>query len=155
MLFTHNLKILILMEDSKSIHAIAYFNLLKTSGWIEEKIKTALKPFNLTHSQLNVLHVLMVNDPQPVSSNDLKKKILVSNPDMTRLLDRLVKKDFVYRNTCPENRRKLDISLTDNGRRLFTEAHSATKQSLGNFFEDKISEAEATEMRRILHKLRE
>ena len=60
------MKILILMEDSKSIHAIAYFNLLKTSSWIEEKIKEALKPFNLTHSQLNVLHVLMVNDPQPV-----------------------------------------------------------------------------------------
>jgi len=153
MLFTHTLEIL--MEDSKSIHAIAYFNLLKTGSWVEEKIKEALKPFNLTHSQLNVLYVLMENDPQPVSANDLKKKILVSNPDMTRLLDRLVKKDFVCRNTCPENRRKLDISLTDNGRKLFTEAHLAAKQAVGNFFEDKISEAEATEMRRILHKLRE
>ena len=46
------------MEDSNSIHARAYFNLLKTESWIDEKIKDSLKPFNLTHAQLNVLHIL-------------------------------------------------------------------------------------------------
>jgi len=141
------------MDDSNSIYALAYFNLLKTGGWIEEKVKEALKPFGLTHAQLNTLYVLFENAPAPVSANDLKKKILVSNPDVTRLLDRLVKKNFVLRETCPENRRKIDISLTVNGSIIFTKAHLATKQALGNFFEDNISEAEATEMRRILHKI--
>tara|TARA_R110001583_G_scaffold73390_3_gene204327 strand:+ start:32740 stop:33171 length:432 start_codon:yes stop_codon:yes gene_type:complete len=141
------------MDDSNSIYALAYFNLLKTGGWIEEKVKEALKPFGLTHAQLNTLYVLFENAPAPVSANDLKKKILVSNPDVTRLLDRLVKKNFVLRETCPENRRKIDISLTVIGSIIFTKAHLATKQALGNFFEDNISEAEATEMRRILHKI--
>ena len=141
------------MDDSKSIHAKAYFNFLKTGSWIEERIKDALKPFNLTHAQLNALHTLMEHDPSPVSANELKERILVSNPDVTRLLDRMVKKDFVLRKTCPENRRKIDISLTDSGRRLFAEAHLAAKQALENFFEDKISEAEATEMRNILRKM--
>ncbi len=142
------------MDDSNSIYALAYFNLLKTGGWIEEKVKEALKPFGLTHAQLNTLYVLFENAPAPVSANDLKKRILVSNPDVTRLLDRLVKKNLVLRETCPENRRKIDISLTDSGSIIFTKAHLAAKQALGNFFEDKISEAEATEMRRILQKLR-
>lgn len=143
------------MTDNNSIHALAYFNLLKTGSWVEERIKETLTPFNLTHAQLNALHILMENDPNPVSANELKNKILVSNPDVTRLLDRLVKKGFVLRETCPENRRKIDISLTDSGRKLFNEAHSAGKQSVGNFFEDKISVEEATELRRILHKIRE
>jgi MarR family 2-MHQ and catechol resistance regulon transcriptional repressor len=142
------------MDDSNSIYALAYFNLLKTGSWIEEKVKEALKPFGLTHAQLNTLHILFENAPAPVSANELKKRILVSNPDVTRLLDRLVKKNFVLRETCPENRRKIDISLTDSGSIFFTKAHLAAKQALGNFFEDKISEAEATEMRRILQKLR-
>ena len=142
------------MEDSKTIHAKAYFNFLKTGSWVEERIKLALKPFNLTHAQLNALHTLMEHDPDPVSASVLKESILVSNPDVTRLLDRLVKKDFVVRRTCPENRRKIDISLTDSGRKLFTEAHLAAKQALGNFFEEKITETEATEMRRIMQKLR-
>lgn len=137
-----------------SMHEKAYFNFLKTGSWIEEKMKEAIKPFDLTHAQLNALYTLMKHDPDPVSANELKKSILVNNPDVTRLMDRLVKKGLVVRQTCPENRRKVDISLTDSGRKLFEAAHIAAKQALGNFFEDQITEEEATELRRILHKLR-
>ena len=143
------------MQDSKSIHARAYFNFLKTGSWIEERIKTALKKYNLTHAQLNVLHVLMENDPDPVSANELKNGILVSNPDMTRLLDRLVKKDVVLRKTCPVNRRKIDISLTESGKTLFSDAHESAKKAIGNFFKDRITDEEAAELRRILYKIRE
>lgn len=143
------------MDDIKTIHALAYFNLLKTGSWVEEKVKKALKPFNLTHAQLNVLHILFESDPDPVAANELKKKILVSNPDVTRLLDRLVKKGYVRRETCPENRRKIDISLTDPGRKLLKRAHQAAKLAIGDFFEKKITEAEAKELRRIMHKIRE
>lgn len=142
------------MDDFYSIHALAYFNLLKTGRWVEEKIKEALKPFNLTHAQLNTLYILVESDPKPVSANELKNKILVSNPDVTRLLDRLVNKGVVLRETCLENRRKLDISLTDSGRKLFELANLSAKQALGNFFEDQITEVEAKELRRILHKIR-
>jgi len=143
------------MEDSKTIHAIAYFNLLKTGSWMDEKMKKALKPFDLTHAQLNVLHTLYENDPEPVCANELKKRILVNNPDVTRLLDRLVKKGYVLRETCPKNRRKIDISLTASGRKLFEKAHLSAKHSLGDFFEKQITEDEARELRRILHKIRE
>jgi DNA-binding MarR family transcriptional regulator len=142
------------MEDTRSIHALAYFNLLKTVSWVEEMIKKALKPFNLTHAQLNALYILFENAPEPVSSKELKERILVSNPDVTRLLDRLVVKGYVHRETCPDNRRKIDISLTDPGRELFLEAHLAAKEALGNFFEKQISKDEAKELRQILHKIR-
>jgi len=142
------------MEDIKSIHALAYFNLLKTVSWVEEIIKKALKPYNLTHAQLNVLYVLFENDPGPVSAYELKEKILVSNPDVTRLLDRLVVKGYVKRETCPQNRRKIDISLTDQGKKLFMEAHLSAKEALGNFFEKQITQDEANELRNILHKIR-
>ena len=141
------------MEDNRSIHALAYFNLLKTGSWVEAKIKDALKPFNLTHVQLNVLHTLMKHDPNPVSAYELKESILFSNPDVTRLLDRLVSKNFVLRHTCSENRRKIDISITDNGRKLYKEAHLAAKESVGNFFEKNITKEEASELRKILHKI--
>jgi DNA-binding MarR family transcriptional regulator len=142
------------MEDSKSIHALAYFNLLKTGSWIEDNVKKALRPFDLTHAQLNTLHILFEKDPEPVSANELRNRILVSNPDVTRLLDRLVKKGYVLRETCAENRRKVDISLSDSGRELFEKAHLLTKKAVGNFFEKQITEDEAKELRRILHKIR-
>ena len=143
------------MDDIKTIHAVAYFNLLKTGSWVEEKVKNALRPFNLTHAQLNALYILSESDPEPVSANELKKRILVSNPDVTRLLDRLVKKGYVLRETCPENRRKIDISLTDPGRELFIQAHLSAKLAIGDYFEKQITKDEAHELRRILHKIRE
>ncbi len=142
------------MEEMKSIHALAYFNLLKTGSWIEKRVKEALKPFDLTHAQLNALHILFENDPEPVSANDLKQRILVTNPDVTRLLDRLVKKEYVLRETCLENSRKIDVSLTKSGREFFEKAHLATKRAVGDFFEKQITEDEAKELRRILHKIR-
>lgn len=143
------------MEDLNSTHALAYYNILRTSNWIEARIKTALKPFDLTHAQLNVLHLLYENHPQPLSANELKTKILVNNPDVTRLLDRLVKKGFVTRETCEKSRRKIDISITKSGEEIFLRAHQAGKKSVKNFFEDKISTEEAVELRRILRKMRE
>ena len=143
------------MANNNSIQISAYFNLLKTGTWVEERIKEVLKPFNLTHAQLNALHILVENDPSPASASELKNKILVSNPDVTRLVDRLEKKGYVTREICPENRRKIDISLSESGRELFREADSAAKQAVGIFFEDKITVKEATELRRILRKIRE
>lgn len=143
------------MEENRTIHELAYFNLLKTGGWIEEIVKSTLKSFSLTHAQLNALYILSENDPNPVSANELKNKILVNNPDVTRLLDRLVKKNYVQRRTCPENRRKIDISLTDGGRAIFAEAHLSVKRALGDFFKQRITEEEARELRRILHKIRD
>jgi DNA-binding MarR family transcriptional regulator len=143
------------MEKSRSIHELAYFNLLKTGSWIEEKIKVALRPLGLTHAQLNVLYILSEEDPVPVSASDIKAKILVSNPDVTRLLDRLVKRGYILRETCPENRRKIDIYLTKSGRKLFREAHQSVNDSLGNFFEKQITENEANELRKLMQKMRE
>lgn len=143
------------MEDITHIHALAYFNLLKTSSWIETRIKEALKPFGLTHAQLNVLHILSEGNDQPVSASELKERILVSSPDVTRLLDRLVKKGLVHRETCPENRRKMDIALTESGKKIFRSAQMAMKIALGDFFKNKISKEEAKELRKIMHKLRE
>jgi DNA-binding MarR family transcriptional regulator len=143
------------MEDFNSIHALAYYNILRTSSWIEARIKKALKPFDLTHAQLNVLHLLYENHPRPLSANELKAKILVNSPDVTRLLDRLVKKGYVTRDTCEESRRKIDISITKSGEDIFLQAHQAGKKSVRNFFEEQISAEEATELRRILHKMKD
>lgn len=143
------------MINIDTIHAKAYFNLIKTSGWIEQEVKKALKPFGLTHAQLNILYILYKNNPQPVSPNNVKEQLLDSSPDLTRLFDRLVKKDWVTRETCPSNRRKIDISLTDEGKETFIKAEKAARQAVGNFFEDKITETEAAELRKILHKIQQ
>jgi len=143
-----------LKADMESDRAKSYFSLLATASWIENRMREALKPFNLTHAQLNALYILVQNHPKPIPAKALKEKILVNNPDVTRLLDRLVKKGFVLRETCPENRRKIDISVTESGIELFHKAHFEAKKALRNYFEDQISKDEANELKKIMNKMR-
>jgi len=143
-----------IQEDMNSVRAKSYFNFLATASWIENRIKEALKPFNLTHSQLNILYILVQNHPNPMPANAIKEEILVSNPDVSRLLDRMVMKGLVNRETCPENRRKINISVTEEGIGLFHQAHFKAKKAVRNYFEEQITEGEAVELKRILRKMR-
>ena len=135
------------------LYESAYFNFLKTSNLIEEQVKQALKEHDLTHSQLNVLYILKENDPNPVSNSDINQRILVKSPDLTRLLDRLVKKNLVDRQICPENRRKMNIKLTEHGKQVFKKAGNDAKRSVNNFFEN-LTEKEAGQLREIMRKVR-
>ena len=93
-------------KDLKNPYAISYFKFLKTAAWVDLRIKESLKPYNLTHSQLNVLNLLVKNHPKPMDAKTIKANLVVASPDLTRLLDRLVKKGLVNRKTCSTNRRE-------------------------------------------------
>ena len=141
-------------SSTKNVFALNYFNLLKTSSWIEMQIKEALKPYDLTHSQLNVLSVLVKSHPDPLDAKTIKESIIVASPDVTRLIDRLVIKGFVDRKTCPANRRKIDISVTENGMEFFFNVHRVARETLNNYFKDQLTEEEARMMYKLLGKMR-
>ncbi len=74
------------------------------------------------------------------------------SPDLTRLIDRLVKKAYVTRRECVENRRKLDIAITDKGLAVLEKIRpTLNKQFIG---QTKITNQEANELSRILDKIR-
>lgn len=140
-------------DEAKNWHAKGYFKFLKISGKVDIQLKRTLKTFGITHPQLNVLNLLVRNHPNPLDAKTLKDKLIVQSPDLTRLLDRLVKKELVKRETCLDNRRKLDITVTDKGMELFYAAHNQGKKAVHNYFEDYLSEDEAKELFRILNKI--
>ncbi len=140
-------------EDTNG-HASAYFNFLHTASWVEQKIKAALKPFGLTHAQLNILAALANRHPLPMSPNAIKERLVVNSPDVTRLIDRLCKKKLVSRSTCPNNRRMVDIIMTAQGKELFEQAHIAAKRSVDHYFRKQITKADARELNRILNKMK-
>ncbi len=134
--------------------AMTYYKFLETSHKIEEKLKKALKPFGLTHAQLNVMYLLAKAHPETLNANDINESIIVGKPDVTRLVDRLVNKAYVSRETCRENRRKVDISLTEKGLHVFNKAHKKGKESVGVFFKDFLNETESKALFKLLNKIK-
>jgi len=140
-------------EDRVNPHALAYYHFVGLSGKVEMQVKQALKPFGLTHEQLNILYALERKHPEKIHVNPLKNALLVNNPDITRILDRLASKGYLKREICPENRRKMDVSITEQGREVFHQAHRAARASVGDFFSTFINREEALDLFRILKKV--
>lgn len=141
-------------ELKKDPFALAYFQFINSSSWVEQQMKTALKPYGLTHAQLNILYALAKSHPTPLSASDIKERLIVGNPDVTRLIDRLVKKGYVERKTCPSNRRKIDIAITCKGAEIYWQASNASKDPSEDFFKNLINEEEAKTLFKILKKIK-
>ncbi|WP_459210802.1 MarR family winged helix-turn-helix transcriptional regulator [Aquimarina rhabdastrellae] len=143
----------VLNKEMQSTHAMSYFKLIQTSSWIDMKIKKALKPYNLTHTQLNVLSILVKEHPKPMTSKAIKEQLIVLSPDITRLLDRLVKKGLTKRETNTINRREIDITVTEEGIAFYYQVHKEVVKEVNNYFEKSITEEEAKQLFKILNKI--
>jgi MarR family transcriptional regulator, 2-MHQ and catechol-resistance regulon repressor len=140
-------------ENLLKFHGAAYFNLLKTANGLDVEFKKLLDDFKLTHQQFNILRILKGSFPKPLSASEIKERMIFKNSDVTRLMDRLALKDYIKRETCPSNRRKIDILISQKGLNLLDEIAPSAQAFIETFFKNKITRDEAKELYRILNKI--
>lgn len=129
----------------------AEVNLLYTGAWALGESNAALKVYDLTVQQYNVLRILRGQHPQPASVNLIIDRMLDKMSNASRLVDKLEKKRLVTRNRCMFDRRKVDVVITDKGLKLLEEIEKDTaKRTLV----DNLTESEARELNRLLDKVR-
>lgn len=90
-------------------------NIIYTANWVNELIGEALKPFDVSLQQFNVLRILRGQKGKPANLSTIQDRMVSKMSNTTRLVDKLIGKELVNRNTCPTNRRKVDITITTLG----------------------------------------
>lgn len=93
-------------------------NLLYTYGWVIEKIKTFLAAEDITHQQFNILRILRGSHPRPLSTLQIRERMLDKMSDTSRIVDRLIVKGLVKKTTCPADKRLVDVTITEKGQKL-------------------------------------
>ncbi|MTI24752.1 MarR family transcriptional regulator [Fulvivirga kasyanovii] len=137
----------------KSEKQKATLNLLFTSGWLVNKHKEFFKPFGITNQQYNVLRILRGQHPKSISTCGIKERMLDRNSDVSRIVDRLTLKNWVSKETCPNDRRLVDVMITDDGLALLKKMDDAIDeidQELGN-----LTEKDAELLNELLDRVRE
>ncbi len=76
------------------------------------------RPHGITAAQYNVLNIL-AHEPQGMSQRELGDRLVVDRSNVTGLLDRLEKNEWVRRDDHPDDRRVYRVSLTPAGRALW------------------------------------
>jgi DNA-binding MarR family transcriptional regulator len=112
----------------KSSHQKAVINLIFTAGWIQHQQQQFFKAFGITNQQFNILRILKGQYPNAISGTEIKSRMLDKNSDVSRLLDRLISKKLIQKQTCPNDKRAADVSITQAGLDILTELDKKQKQ---------------------------
>lgn len=129
-------------------------HLLHTANWLDAKISARLKEFGISHVQFNILRVLESRHPKKISVSELKEGIIFNQADMTRLLDKLHAKGLISRETCPVNRRKVDLGISSKGLDLLLKLQAVFMEELDAYFIDTITSDEAEFITKKLKEIR-
>jgi MarR family transcriptional regulator, 2-MHQ and catechol-resistance regulon repressor len=98
----------------------AYIKLMRAAQSVTTRIHRRLAAWKLTPGQLGVLDALY--HLGPMSQGDLGRKNLMSNANITLIVDNLEKRSLVERQRQHDDRRFVRVRLTDRGARLFEDA---------------------------------
>ncbi len=128
-------------------------NLLFTSNWLRDAQNGLLKQYDILPQHYNVLRILKGKHPNPTSPGHIKEVMIDKGNDVTRLLDKLVHKGLVKRHLCEENRRKMDVYITEEGLKLLKVLEKPLQHFLADI-KQRITEQEADRMSSLLDKMR-
>lgn len=112
-----------------------------------------LKQFSLTTQQFNVLRILRGQKGNPISVKDMHGRMLDSSSNVSRLVDKLLAKNLITRITCPNDRRKVELTIPVKGLQLLSEIDVFLKV-IKKRLRSAITEDEAKIASRILDKFR-
>jgi MarR family transcriptional regulator, 2-MHQ and catechol-resistance regulon repressor len=130
----------------------ALINLLYSYGWAIEQIKNVLAREDITHQQFNILRILRGAAPQPMSTLQIRERMLDKMSDTSRIVDRLVNKELVQKVTCAKDKRLVDVTITEKGQKLLKKFDSLSDPI--NHCMDNLSEKEAEQLSLLLDKMR-
>lgn len=111
----------IAQKEFSSIKSKTIVNLIYTNNWLESNQRDFFKPFGITSQQYNVLRILRDMDPKAATIGLLKEKMLDKMCDVSRMVERLRVKKLINRQLNIEDRRAVDIVISDKGKELLKE----------------------------------
>jgi len=120
-----------IIKTEKSIPLVqrTIIHLSLVNNKITEELNAALKPFGVSLQQFNVLRILRGQKDQPANLSTLNERMVTKMSNTTRLVDKLLAKGYVDRETCPSNRRKVEITITDEGKNALQAMDKAITQT--------------------------
>ena len=104
----------------KSEYQKAIVNLIYTYNWVTEKLKKVFDKEDITMQQFNILRILRGSD-KPLSTLQIRERMLDKMSDTSRIVDRLVLKGLVKKTVCESDKRLVDITITNKGKKMLEE----------------------------------
>mgnify|MGYP000238569141 FL=1 len=130
---------------------MATVNIIYTANWLRDQNAPVYKTHGILSQHYNILRIVRGSHPKPVTPGYIKEVMLDKGRDLTRLVDKLVKLNYLERRLCEHNRRKMEITITKAGLDLID---VISKDSEPLFKAQPLTEEESLQLSNLLDKLR-
>jgi len=127
-------------------------NVIYTYSWLMKSQTSLFKKFDITTNQYNILRILRGQFPNPASVNLLRERMLDKMSDSSRLVERLRIKGYLRRELSSEDRRRVDVLITEKGLKMLQEMDKLNEKY--DFLFKKLTPQEAKKVNVLLDKLR-
>lgn len=138
----------------KDVYQKIGINVLFTASWLGKRQTAILKPFDLTIQQFNILRILRGMSGKPATIKLLTERMIDKMSNASRLVEKLLKKGLVKREECKEDRRRVDIFITEEGLLVLAKASEVLESQLTAEMKT-LTEEEAELLSTLLDKMRE
>lgn len=128
-------------------------NLLLTGNWVYEKSAEHLKLYGLSVEQYNVLLLLKKLNGEPTNLNTIQSSMTSKMSNTTRLVEKLRLKGLLTREQSQENRRKVEIRITDKGK-LFVNDLEADQIKKEKEIVKNLTKRDMATLNKLLNKIR-
>jgi DNA-binding MarR family transcriptional regulator len=132
-------------------HQKAGINLIYTYNWANEQMKKILDRYDITSQQFNILRILRGANA-PLSTLQIRERMLDKMSDTSRIVDRIIKKGMAKKNICKSDRRLVDVIITYKGKKLLEKLDSCDSEMDGVL--KNLSAGEANQLNELLDKIR-
>lgn len=139
-------------DNFRSIYQKLSINLIFSTNWITEKIKSILQEEDITPQQYNILRILR-GSKKPLSTLQIRERMLDKMSDTSRIVERLVKKELVEKKTSNIDKRLVDVSISEPGLELLKRLDQKNEE-LDAILQN-LSPKEAAALSDLLDKMRE
>jgi DNA-binding MarR family transcriptional regulator len=129
----------------------AVVNVVFTCNWLTEKLKRVFEREDLTMQQFNILRILR-GSHTPLSTLQIRERMLDKMSDTSRIVDRLIIKGLVKKVICKTDKRLVDVTITDKGKKVL-QVLDKTEDEMDAIISD-LSAAEVKTLNKLLDKMR-
>jgi DNA-binding MarR family transcriptional regulator len=138
-------------KDFRSEFHKASVNIIYSSNWILEKVKEFVNKEDITPQQYNILRILR-GSPTPISTLQIRERMLDKMSDTSRLVERLVKKELVDKKISAVDKRLVDVSISEKGLQLLDRLDEQNEEL--DSVTNRLTTAEALMLNQLLDKMR-
>ena len=140
-------------NNDNSLPSSTINNILLTGNWMNEIFSDHLKQFALSIQQYQVLRSLKALNGEPADLQSLSAEMMSKNSNTTRLVEKLRLKGLITRVQNEENRRKVDIRITEEGLKLLDEI-DVIQNDFENIVIKNLDSSEISVLNKLLIKIR-